>query len=89
VNEGARNALSDIKANSLLLIGVLEIKGFFEKGDIIRIQDEKGIQLGLGKAQYDSEEAVGLIGKKASKPLVHYDYMYLYDASPNPSQGGE
>jgi len=77
VNEGAKNALSDVKANSLLLIGVLDIKGFFEKGDIISIQDEQGNQLGLGKAQYDSEEALGLVGKKASKPLVHYDYMYL------------
>jgi glutamate 5-kinase len=89
VNEGARKALFDIKANSLLLIGVLEIKGFFEKGDIIRIQDERGTQLGLGKTQYDSEEAVGMIGKKSAKPLIYYDYMYLYDASPNPSQGGE
>jgi glutamate 5-kinase len=79
VNEGASKALSDIKANSLLLIGVLEIRGFFEKGDIISIQDESGIQLGLGKAQYDSEEAIGLVGKKESKPLVHYDYMYLYE----------
>jgi len=79
VNEGARLALSDIKANSLLLIGVLEIRGFFEKGDIISIQDESGNQLGLGKAQYDSEEAIGLVGKKESKPLVHYDYMYLYE----------
>jgi glutamate 5-kinase len=58
---------------------VLEIKGFFEKGDIISIQDEAGVQLGLGKAQYDSEEASKLIGKKATKPLIYYDYMYLYE----------
>jgi glutamate 5-kinase len=77
VNDGAKKALFNIEANSLLLIGVLDIKGFFEKGDIISIQDEQGNQLGLGKAQYDSEEALGLVGKKASKPLVHYDYMYL------------
>jgi glutamate 5-kinase len=89
VNEGARKALFDINANSLLLIGVTVIKGFFEKGDIIRIQDEEGNQLGLGKAQYDSEEAIGLIGKKAAKPLIYYDYMYLYEAFPNPSQGRE
>jgi len=89
VNEGAKNALFDINANSLLLIGVLDIKGFFEKGDIIRIQDNTGNQLGLGKAQYDSEEAVGMIGKKAAKPLIYYDYMYLYEASLNPSSGGE
>jgi glutamate 5-kinase len=78
VNEGAKTALFDINANSLLLIGVIEIKGYFEKGDIIRIQDELGNSLGLGKAQYDSEVAVELIGKKAPKPLIYYDYMYLY-----------
>lgn len=79
VNKGAKKALFDINANSLLLIGVLQIKGFFEKGDIIRIQDEEGIQLGLGKAQYDSEEAIGLMGKKSAKPMIYYDYMYLFE----------
>jgi len=79
INEGAKKALVDINANSLLLIGVIEIKGYFEKGDIIRIEDENGNQLGLGKAQYDSEEAIQLVGKKAAKPLIYYDYLYLYE----------
>lgn len=77
VNEGAKNALFDVSANSLLLIGVTSIQGFFKQGDIIRIMDENGKQLGLGKSQYDSEDAQTLIGKKAGKPLVYYDYMYL------------
>jgi glutamate 5-kinase len=71
--------LFDENANSLLLIGVIAIKGYFEKGDIIRIQDERENPIGLGKAQYDSEQAVSLIGKKAEKPLIYYDYMYLYE----------
>lgn len=77
VNEGARKALFDTNANSLLLIGVSELNGFFKKGDIIRIQDEEGRQLGLGKSQYDSDEAQLLLGKKARKPLIYYDYMFL------------
>ncbi|MBN2807137.1 MAG: glutamate 5-kinase [Prolixibacteraceae bacterium] len=89
VNHGAQKALFDINANSLLLIGVVEIQGFFKKGDIIRIQDEQGKQLGLGKSQYDSDEAQKLIGKKAEKPLIYYDYMYLNEASPNPSREGD
>lgn len=83
INEGAKKALFDVNANSLLLIGVSEIKGFFKKGDIIRIQDENGNSLGLGKSQYDSEEAQSLIGIKAGKPLIYYDYMYLEEALPN------
>lgn len=77
VNEGARNALFDVNANSLLLIGVIDINGFFKQGDIIQIQDEQGNQLGLGKSQYDSDQARELIGKKARKPLIYYDYMFL------------
>lgn len=79
VNEGAKKALSDVSANSLLMIGVLEINGFFKQGDIIGIMDEQGNHLGLGKSQYDSDEARDLIGKKDAKPIIYYDYMYLYD----------
>ncbi|MDA3879423.1 MAG: glutamate 5-kinase [Prolixibacteraceae bacterium] len=79
VNQGAKEALFDLNANSLLLIGVTNIKGFFKKGDIIRIQDENGKQLGLGKSQYNSDEAIDLKGKKARMPLIYYDYMFLYE----------
>jgi glutamate 5-kinase len=79
INEGASDALFDMKANSLLLIGVTALDGFFKKGDVIRIQDESGNQLGLGKSQYNSDEAKELIGKKARKPLIYYDYMFLYE----------
>jgi glutamate 5-kinase len=79
INAGAKDALFDVNANSLLLIGVTEIEGFFKKGDIIRIQDENNNQLGLGKSQYNSDEAKELIGKKARKPLIYYDYMFLYE----------
>ncbi len=79
VNEGAKAALSNVGANSLLLIGVVDIEGFFKQGDIISIIDGEGNVLGLGKSQYDSDDAINLIGKKAAKPLIYYDYMYLYD----------
>lgn len=79
VNDGARQALFDVNANSLLLIGVVSINGYFEKGDIIRIHDAKGEFLGLGKSQYHSDDARELMGKKAEKPLIYYDYMFLHD----------
>ncbi len=77
VNKGAKEALLDGKASSLLMIGITKVEGFFEKGDIIRIFDDAGTQIGLGRSQYDSEKAEQYIGQKSSKPLVHYDYMVI------------
>jgi len=79
VNDGARRALYDDSANSLLMVGVIEVKGYFKEGDIIGIVDEKGTHLGLGKSRYGSDEAAGLVGKRDAKPVVFYDYMYLFD----------
>ena len=64
--------------NSVLMVGVTAIKGNFEKDDIVKIYDEKQNQLGVGKTQYSSEDATKLIGKKGKRPIVHYDYMYLF-----------
>jgi glutamate 5-kinase len=77
VNEGARVALTSDKAVSLLPIGVTKISGTFEKGDIIKILDEKGQVLGLGIAECGSEKALETLGAKNQKPLIHYDYLFL------------
>lgn len=77
VNENAAKALTGDKAVSLLPIGVTKIEGDFEKDDIVKIIDEKGHELGVGKAQYDSVKAREMLGKKNQKPLVHCDYLYL------------
>jgi glutamate 5-kinase len=72
VNDGARDALLGDKATSLLMVGVTKVKGVFKSGDIVKILDEQGNNIGLGKCQYDSEKALQNIGKKLSKPLIHY-----------------
>ena len=79
INDGAREALLQPGATSVLLVGVTHIKGDFEKDDIIKILDSQGVQIGVGCAGYDSEEARLRIGKRAEKPLVHYDYLYLVE----------
>jgi glutamate 5-kinase len=81
INEGARNALLHDKATSLLMIGITAVTGFFKSGDIVRIVDGDGTNIGLGKAQYDSEKAEQNIGKKLSKPFIHYDYMVINEKS--------
>jgi glutamate 5-kinase len=77
LNEGAKTALTSNKASSLLPVGVTNILSEFKKGEIIKLIDENDKQLGLGIAEYGSEKAKEMIGKKNQKPLVHYDYLYL------------
>jgi glutamate 5-kinase len=79
VNSGAREALMGEKATSLLMIGVVRVDGFFKSGDIVRIIDEDGNNIGLGKAQYDSKKAEQNAGKKLNKPFIHYDYLVIND----------
>ena len=77
INANATKALLGAKANSLLPVGITSVHGDFEKDDIVRIMDEKGMPVGVGKVSYDSKRTVELIGKKGSKPVIHYDYLYL------------
>jgi glutamate 5-kinase len=77
INNGAKEALLGEKATSLLMIGIIRIDGFFKSGDIVRIFDEDGNNIGLGKSQYDSKKAEQHIGEKLSKPFIHYDYLVI------------
>lgn len=77
LNVEAVKVLKGPKAVSLLPVGVVQITGVFEKDDIVKIMDHQGNQIGVGRIAFDSEEAMGLIGKHGQKPLVHYDYLYL------------
>lgn len=77
INAGAKDALLGNSATSILFVGVVNIAGDFEKDDIVRIMDENGKQIGVGKTQYDSEKAKLLIGKKRIRPIVHHNYLYL------------
>ncbi len=77
VNEGAKIALTSNKASSLLPVGVIAILSAFKKGDIIKLIDENNKHIGLGIAEYGSDKATEMIGRKNQKALVHYDYLYL------------
>ncbi|AWW29337.1 glutamate 5-kinase [Echinicola strongylocentroti] len=78
ISAGAENALRSDTITSLLPIGILEIRGNFTKGEIIRIQSEDGRKIGLGKAAYGAKVAAEKQGISNQKPIVHYDYLYLY-----------
>jgi glutamate 5-kinase len=81
INKGAREALLGEKASSLLMIGITGVEGFFKKGDIVRILDEEGMNIGLGKSQYDSKKAEQVLGAKLKKPMIHYDHLIINEKS--------
>ncbi|MGQ1890699.1 glutamate 5-kinase [Thermophagus sp. OGC60D27] len=78
INRGARDALIGPKATSLLLAGVVSLKDEFKKGDLLRIKDEEGLLIGIGRAQYDRFVAIRHMKDQKYKPLVHYDYLFIY-----------
>jgi glutamate 5-kinase len=77
IDKGAEGVLYGTKAISILFVGITRISGSFRKDDIIRIINEEGRQLGVGRAGYDSEKALTLIGKRNARPMIHYDYLCL------------
>ncbi len=86
INEGAREKLCySKKASSLLPVGIIRLEGEFGKGDIVKILSASGEVIGLGMAQYSSDAANTYMGEKNKKPLVHYDYLFLYDTTENPA----
>jgi len=78
INDGAEKALFSNKISSLLPIGVVAFEGDFEKGDILRIVNESGKRIGLGRAEYGMKSLGEKIGLKNQKPIIHYDYLYLF-----------
>ena len=79
INEGAEKALTSGQIVSLLPIGITEIRGEFGKGEIIRIVNDKGHKIGLGRAEFSAKTAADKIGLSHQKPMIHYDYLYLFD----------
>jgi glutamate 5-kinase len=78
INEGARRAIaSGPKVASLLPIGIVDVAGDFDRGDVIRIRDEAGNEIGVGVASYGAERVREALGKKGQKAVVHYDHLYL------------
>jgi glutamate 5-kinase len=77
VNSCAREVLLGDKAVSLLPVGVTKIIGNFEADDIVRIMDESGKQIGIGRTAYSNVKAKEMIGKSNKKPIIHYDYLYI------------
>ncbi|MDR1526174.1 MAG: glutamate 5-kinase [Dysgonamonadaceae bacterium] len=77
IDRGAEQALYGSRATSILFVGITRIAGRFRKDDIVRIINAEGKAIGVGRAGYDYEKALPLIGKRKNRPAIHYDYLYL------------
>ena len=77
INAKAAEALRGNQAVSLLMVGVTQVKGDFEEGDIVSIIDPQGQRIGIGRSAYSSHEAILAIGKHDVKPIIHYDYLSI------------
>lgn len=77
INEGLESILFSDTATSILPVGVTKIEGSFEEGDIVKIINSQGKQIGLGKININGVSAQKIIGKTQQKPIIHYDYLYI------------
>ncbi len=65
IDEGAEEALNN--GASLLPSGVINIKGKFNRGDIVEVFSKSSIFIGKGIIAYDFEEAKMILGKKTNQ----------------------
>ena len=87
VDAGAAEALK-AKGRSLLPVGVTEVRGVFDRGDIVAIETSSGERLATGLVNYGSTQAKEMSGKTTKQlnqnqllmegdALVHRDNMAL------------
>ena len=77
INKKATELVNSDRVVSILPIGITEVKGDFEKNDIVCIMDYKGKQIGVGKAGFKSDKIRDVMGKHGEKAVIHYDYLYI------------
>ncbi len=88
LDDGAVNALQ--KGNSLLPVGVVGVAGQFNRGDVVRLTDSGGREIGRGLAEYPDNEALRLagcqsdqieeaLGYRGRDVMVHRNELVLFE----------
>ena len=88
VNKGAKKAI--VKGSSLLPIGINEVSGNFDIGEIVSLVNQKGESFGRGMVNYSSKEINAikgmntdqvkkLLGFTRQKEVITRKYMYLVE----------
>lgn len=90
IDQGAENALRNGK--SLLPAGITKVKGYFQRGDLIKIAGQGNIIIGNGITAYDSSEIIQILGLKTDRitghlgwdgpdEVIHHDDMIIHPLS--------
>jgi glutamate 5-kinase len=66
VNDGAKTAVRE-QGKSLLPVGVVEVQGAFNKGDVLALCDMTGAEFARGLTNYSSEDATEILGLRTEK----------------------
>ncbi len=74
LNECAADAIK--KGASLLAIGIVECKGSFNKGDVVKIIDSQGHVMARGISNYSSAEITAIKGRNSSEIEKLMGYAY-------------
>jgi glutamate 5-kinase len=88
INEGACRAIMEKK--SLLPVGIVEVKGRFESGDVIDVKNNTGTLIGRGMVNFNStdtekitghqsEELKNILGFECPKVYIHADNFWVYE----------
>lgn len=88
LDDGAIKALTK-RGKSLLPIGVTEVRGRFERGDLVACIDKEGHEYARGLVSYSADDAQQIIGKPSSQieqilgavtdiDLIHRDNMIVH-----------
>jgi glutamate 5-kinase len=87
IDAGAQRALV-AEGRSLLPIGVTEVQGDYERGEVIAIRSSEGIELGRGLSNYSAADTRRIMRKPSSEieatlgyieelELIHRDNLVL------------
>ncbi|MEZ4873182.1 MAG: PUA domain-containing protein [Bdellovibrionales bacterium] len=86
MNDGAIHAIN-ASHSSLLAVGITEVRGTFNRGDVVRIVDSLDFEIGRGITAYSSSDIAKTAGMKTESirknfqlpdEVIHRDYMVLF-----------
>ena len=88
IDAGARRALLDKDGSSLLAVGIVEVRGDFQAGDLVAVVTADGEETARGLVNYSSEEVEQIkgahsrqipeiLGHVGDEEVIHRDNMVL------------